>query len=179
MGVLNPTASHAGPSSPPAYSSENIFHSPDSFHFPNLSGRVSHSDLWFILPLLQQRTQLQFPRWAIFGQRGARGFGQQARAHCRLLQRLGRRLQWLLLHLRLTWVRISVCARVEPVLLGRLLLLVLLHLQQLLLLVLGPCSPFQHGHSDSRAAKQQRVRGLSLPELPVLVPVQLARAGKL
>ena len=176
----NPTASHAGPSSPPANSkaSENLLHSPDSFHFPNLTDTVSHSDLWLFLQLLQQRTQLQFRRWASFGQGGARGSGQQAGAHCRLLQRPGRRL----LQLRLAWVRISVCARVKPVLLGRLLLLGLLHLRQLLLLVLGPCSSFQHSHSDSSAAKQpqqQCVRRLSLPELPVLLPVQHAWAGKL
>ena len=93
----------------------------------------------------------------------------------------------MLLQLRLTWLWISLRAGVEPVRLGRLLLLLhLQHLQQLVLLILGPCSAVQHGHSDSSAAEQQqqpqqqqRVRRFSLPQLPVLLPVQHARAGKL
>ena len=191
--VQKPTANHAGPSSPPKNSeaSENLSDSLDLSFFPNLTDRVSHSDLWLILQLLQQRTQLQFPWGASFGQRGPRGSGQQAGAHCRLLQRSGRwwrRLWWLLLQLRLTWLWISLRAGVEPVRLGRLLLLLhLLHLQQLVLLILSPCSAVQHGHSDSSAAEpqqqpqqqQQRVRRVSLPQLPVLLPVQHARAGKL
>merc|ERR1712212_1230217 len=155
MGVCNPTASHAGPCSSPENSkaSENLSDSPDFSFFPNLADRVSHSDLWLVLQCLQQRTQLQFPWWASFGQRDPRGFGQQAGAHCRLLQRSGRwwrRLWWLLLQLRLTWLRIPLCGSVKPLLLGRLLLLVhLLHLRQLVCLIVGPCSAFQHGHSDS------------------------------
>merc|ERR1712130_869387 len=147
--------SHARPCFPPASSeaSENLLHSSHSSHLSNPTDRVSHSNVWLLLQLLQQWTQLQFPRRASFGQRGEGGFGQQTGTHCRLLQWPGRRrLWWLLLQLWLSWVRISLCARVEPVLLGGLLLLVLLHLRQLLLL-LGPCcSPFQHSHSDSSTA---------------------------
>merc|ERR1712032_1593369 len=46
--------------------SANIFDSPDFSYFHNLAApdRVSHSDLWLFLQLMQQRPQLQFPWWA-------------------------------------------------------------------------------------------------------------------
>ena len=64
----------------------------------------------------------------------------------------------MLLQLRLTWVRISLSAiSFKPLQLRRLLLLILLlNLCQFLLLILRPCSSFQHRHSGSSTAKQQQ-----------------------
>ena len=84
-------------------------------------------------------------------------------------------MRGLLFQLWITRLWISIYGRTKPLRLRRMLLLILLNLWKFFLLILGPCSFLKHSHRDSSAAKQpqqqQQLRRLSVPQLPVLLPV--------